>query len=163
MTLTVYALRSNSSGVLGVYDGITFSNFGKSAGNGGIAHEVSNILGHPADLSMTGGFTFNSISLRASSIIDRRTISVTGYDGYNHVIYPTVRETNVTYSYRTFTFNWSGVTRVDFAASGSKYGCKTFYIDNLCCTCTKPVPEPSTLAMACIGAIGMIVFARRRA
>ena len=91
-----YALRSNSSGVLGVYDGITFSNFGKTASNGGIAHEVSNILGHPADLAMAGGFTFNSISLRASSIIDHLTISVTGYDSYNHVIYPTMRETNVT-------------------------------------------------------------------
>jgi hypothetical protein len=157
-----YALRSNTSGVLGVYDGITFSNFGKTASNGGIAREVSNILGHPADLSKTGGFTFNSISLRSSSIIDHLTISVTGYDGNNHVIYPTVRETNVTWSYRTFTFNWTGVTRVDFAVSGSKYGSKTFYIDNLYCTFIKPVPEPATLAMACIGGFGMIVFTQRR-
>ncbi len=85
---------------------------------------------------------------------------MTGYDGNNNVLYPTVQESNVFGLYQTYNFNWTGVTRVHLAVSGSILGSNQVYIDNL--HCTKQAPEPSTLAMACIGAVGMIVFTRQR-
>jgi hypothetical protein len=153
-----YALRSNASGVLGVYDGISFSNFGQSAGNGGIAHEFANLSGNSADLTVAGGFNFDSIDLRATSLFDALTVSVTGYDASNHVLYPTVQETSVLGWYRTFTFNWQGVSRVHLAVSGSIFGSNQVYIDNLHC---HPAPEPSTIILACFGVVGMIVFVQR--
>jgi hypothetical protein len=108
-------------------------------------------------------FTFNSFDLRGSSPTANLNFTLQGYLGGNLVDSAILNVTGNTFS--TFTESWPNIDTVEIVSTTSlpvNWGSGTLYMDNVKINDPKDVPEPSTLALACIGAIGMIVFARRR-
>ena len=108
-------------------------------------------------------FTFNSFDLRGSSTSANLSFTLEGFLGGNLVDSAILTVTGNTFS--TFTENWQNIDTVEIVSTTSlpvNWGSGTLYMDNVKIDDPKTVPEPSTLALMCIGAIGILVFARRR-
>jgi len=149
------------------YGNWTFQNTGGST-NGNV-----NTSGAPASITLTGGSTGNgfgttdfTIAAPVSGMLSfnwNYTSSDTGtYDGFNFLLNgsPTLLATNDTQGSGTFTISLN---------AGDVFGFEIYSQDNLfgpgvvtISSFTAPVPEPSTISLLALGAVGVGILLRRR-
>jgi len=157
------------------YQGFDWSNFGAFYGpgtpdsglNAGVVSSPNvafDFTGGPASLSSDTPFTFTSGYFTAAWN-DDLSVLVTGKNG------STIEDTTTIVLSATsptlFTFNWTGLTEIDFSPSGGTQHLgymgrgDEFVLDDL--TIISAVPEPNSAALLGLGIVVASLVRRRRA
>ena len=154
--LTTYGGLTWNNFYLGSITSMNFGNYPNAATSN--SQFIFNGSGQAASVVVASGtFTFNSAEM-TSAWLEGLSVTVTGYNGTTEVD-TTTFTLNTDSAPVLETFNWSGLTSLDFSSAGGtpialydNFQGTQFTIDNFTINAT---PEPSSLTVLVIAAVGL--------